>query len=101
MVRTIVAVLAASVALGIVATPGLAAAGLLIVVLAPIALGWWIALGGRKPGTRTRVVARIRHHEFLGPGGPDDPFADGSFDVGSARDGVADDIRSREDHVPG
>jgi hypothetical protein len=74
-------------------------------LLAPIAIGWWITVGGRKPGTRTRVVAGIRHHEFLGPGGPDDPFADGSFNVGSERDGLDEEIRrssvgSTETHSP-
>jgi hypothetical protein len=75
MVRTLLLLLVAFTAVGVVATPGLAGAALLIVPLAVVGVVWWIALGAATPGRRTDPFIRVRHREFLGPGGPDDPFA--------------------------
>jgi hypothetical protein len=70
-------------------------------------IGWWVgsaAVAGRSQGVvvsfvcwpelsrtfaRTRgnlandpgeEIRKAKHHQFLGPGGPDDPFADDPFD---------------------
>jgi hypothetical protein len=38
----------------------------------------WIALFlANDPAEEIR---KVKHHQFLGPGGPDDPFADDPFD---------------------
>lgn len=75
MVRTLSLLLVAATALGVVATPGLAAVALLLVPLAVLVAVWWIALGAATRGRRTEAVVRVRHRELFGPGGPDDPFA--------------------------
>jgi uncharacterized membrane protein YozB (DUF420 family) len=75
MVRTVFFVLVTVTAVGVVATPGLAAVALLIVPFAILAGVWWTALGAATRHRRAEAVVRVRHREFLGPGGPDDPFA--------------------------
>jgi len=75
MVRTLFLLLVAVTMIGVVATPGLAAVALLIVPFALLAAVWWTALGTATRRRRTEAVVRVRHREFLGPGGPDDPFA--------------------------
>jgi hypothetical protein len=75
MVRTLALSFVALAAFAMIATPGLAGAALLIVPFAVLAVVWWIALGAAAPGRRSEAVVRVRHHEFLGPGGPDDPFS--------------------------
>jgi hypothetical protein len=75
MVRALTLLLLGVTAVGIVATPGLAGAALLIVPFAVLVGAWWTALGAATPGGRSEAVIRVRHHGFLGPGGPDDPFA--------------------------
>jgi hypothetical protein len=76
MVRTVALSLVAVTAVGVVATPGLAAAALLLIPLALLVAVWWTALGAVTHGRRAEAVARVRHQELLGPGGQDDPFAD-------------------------
>jgi hypothetical protein len=47
----------------------------LILVLFPVAviwLVWMIVFLANDPSEEFR---HLQHHEFLGPGGPDDPFA--------------------------
>ena len=75
MVRTFLLLLVASIAIGVVATPGLAPAALLIVPVAVVAVVWWALLGTATHGRRTEPVIHVKHRELLGPGGPDDPFA--------------------------
>ena len=79
MLRTLSLLLLVVTAVGVVATPGLAAVGLLLAPLAVVVAGWWIALG-TADRRRTEAVVRVRHRELLGPGGPDDPFARGERD---------------------
>jgi hypothetical protein len=76
MMRATVLLLFGIVAVALVATPGLAAVGLLVPFVAALGCAWWIALGAGRPGNRSAPLRRTRHHELLGPGGPDDPFAD-------------------------
>ena len=75
MVRALSLILLGVTAVGVVATPGLAAAALLIVPFAVLVAVWWIALGAATPGGRREAVVRVRQGEFLGPGGQDDPFS--------------------------
>jgi hypothetical protein len=75
MVRALSLLLVAATTVGVVATPGLAAAALLIIPLALVVAVWWAALGAVTHGRRTEAVGRVRHRELLGPGGADDPFA--------------------------
>jgi uncharacterized membrane protein YozB (DUF420 family) len=75
MLRTLSLLLLVVTAVGVVATPGLAAVGLLLAPLAVLVALWWIALGAATDHRRTDAVARVRHRELMGPGGPDDPFA--------------------------
>lgn len=82
MVRTVSLLLLGVTAVGVVATPGFAAAGLLLIPLAVLVAVWWLVLGAMTDGRRTEAVVHIRRRELLGPGGPDDPFA------GHARDRV-------------
>jgi hypothetical protein len=74
MVRTLFLLLLGVTGVGVVATPGLAAAALLIAPFAVLVAAWWIALDATS-GRRIEAVVRVRHRELLGPGGPDDPFA--------------------------
>jgi hypothetical protein len=71
--RTLSLLLLAGAAIGVVATPGLAAAILLLIPLAVLAFAWWIAIGVVTHGRPAEAVVRVRHRELLGPGGPDDP----------------------------
>lgn len=75
MVRTVVYFLLASIALGVIAVPGLAAFGL---VLVPLAGAWFIWRIGVTVLTRdhpSEAVVRVRRSHLLGPGGPDDILA--------------------------
>jgi hypothetical protein len=88
MLRTVPMLLLVATAVGVVATPGLAAVALLLTPLAVLVAVWWIALGAVACGRRAEAVARVRRRELLGPGGPDDPFADGGRGpVDEGRDG--------------
>lgn len=59
---------------GIVATPGLAAAALLIIPLAVLVVAWCVVLTAATRGRPSEGLIRVRSRELLGPGGPDDPF---------------------------
>ena len=53
---------------------------LLLIALLPLVPVWliWMALFlANDPAEEIRTA---KHHQFLGPGGPDDPFADDPFD---------------------
>jgi hypothetical protein len=75
MTRTFTVLLIAATAIGVVATPGLAAVALLIIPLAVLVAVWWTSVGMATHGRRVEAVVRLRDEELLGPGGPDDPFA--------------------------
>jgi hypothetical protein len=52
----------------------------LLIVLVPFALAWlvWMVFFvANDPGEEIR---HAKHHQFLGPGGPDDPFANDPYD---------------------
>ena len=72
---TLLLLLVAVILVGIVATPGLAAAALLLIPLAVLVVVWWAVLAAATRGRPAERLIRVRHHELLGPGGPDDPFA--------------------------
>jgi hypothetical protein len=76
MVRTLSLLVLGVTALGVVVTPGLAGAALLIVPFAILVAAWWLVLGRATAGHRTEPIVRAPHGRFLGPGGPDDPFAE-------------------------
>jgi hypothetical protein len=82
MVRTILFSFFVVILVGVVATPGLGAFALLLVPLAGLGVAWWIGLSAATHGHRTEAVVRTRHRQFLGPGGPDDPFAGEDLDEG-------------------
>jgi hypothetical protein len=99
---TLLLLLVAVTAAGVVATPGLAAAALLLIPLAILVVAWWIVLAAATHGRPTQGLVRVRHHEFLGPGGPDDPFAPLTADR-AARDRreLEDQRRGQEDETQG
>jgi hypothetical protein len=66
----------------------------LILVAFPVAvvwLVWMIFFLANHPGEEIRSVQR---HQFLGPGGPDDPFADDPYDL------LADPQHAQPDREP-
>ena len=53
----------------------------LLIVLFPFALAllvWMVFFVANDPGEEVR---RAKHYQFLGPGGPDDPFANDPYDT--------------------
>jgi hypothetical protein len=80
MVRTIVYFLLASIVLGTIAAPGLAAFALLVVPLAGVGLIWRVALTVVTHGHPSAAVVHTKRSHLLGPRGPDDSFAASSFD---------------------
>lgn len=77
MMRSLPALLIAVTAVGVVATPGLAAVGLLLIPLAVLVAIGWMAVAAATRGHRAEVLVRVRRTELLGPGVPDDPFTEG------------------------
>jgi hypothetical protein len=75
MIRTMVYFFVAAIVLGLVVTPGLAAVSLVLVPLGVFAFLWRIALAVTTRGHATDAIAQTHSRSFLGPGGPDDPFA--------------------------
>ena len=75
---TFLLLLIAVIAVGVVATPGLAAAALLIIPLGVLAVIWWVGLAAATRGHPAERLIRVRPNELLGPGRPDDPFAPGA-----------------------
>jgi hypothetical protein len=86
MLRAILLFLLMVTLVGVIATPGL---GTISFFFAPFVAALWIALEVARHGRPGAAVLLARHGQFLGPGGPDDPF------VG---ENVDEDERSR---VPG
>jgi hypothetical protein len=80
MARTLVILLLSVIVLGTLATPGFAGAGLLLLLFLLALPVWWVGLTVSEHGQPGEAVARTRHHRFLGPGGPDDPFADAPYE---------------------
>jgi hypothetical protein len=54
-------------------------AALLIVVL-PFALAWLTWMVFFVANDPSEEICHAKHHRFLGPGGPDDPFANDPYD---------------------
>jgi hypothetical protein len=80
MVRTVVFLFLAAIALGALGTPFFAGIGVLLLLLLLVAAPlWWIGLAVSTRGRPSQPVAHTRVHRFLGPGGPDDPFADAPY----------------------
>jgi hypothetical protein len=82
MVRTIIYFFFAAIVLGVIAVPGLAAFGLLIAPLAGLGLIWRLALTVTTHGHPSRALVYTRQSHLLGPGGPDDSFANFALDEG-------------------
>jgi len=80
MVRTIVYLLLAFVALGAIATPGLGAFALVVALLWGLGFVWRIALTVSTHGRPIDAVVRTRRSHLFGPGGPDDSFAASPLD---------------------
>ena len=76
MVRTIVFLFLAVIALGALATPFFAGVGVLLLLFLLVVSVGWIRLLVATRGQPSGVVLRTPRYRFLGPGGPDDPFAD-------------------------
>jgi hypothetical protein len=85
MITTLVLSLLAILFLGLVATPGLGAIGLVLLPFIGVAFVWSIGAAAVTHGRPADVVVRTRPGQFLGPGGPDDPFADEHVRGGSGR----------------
>jgi hypothetical protein len=75
MIRTVIFFVVAAIVLGLVLAPGLAAVSLVLVPLAVLGFIWRIALAVTTRGHATDAIAQTQSRSFLGPGGPDDPFA--------------------------
>src|SRR5262249_44509531 len=79
MVRTILFLFLAFITLGVLATPFAAGVGVLLLLFFPIAFFWWVGLAVTTRGHPNEAILHTRVHHFLGPGGPDDPFANASY----------------------
>ncbi len=51
-----------------------------VIVFLLIGPFWLIWMGGFLANGPAEEIRRTKRHRFLGPGGPDDPFADDPFD---------------------
>jgi hypothetical protein len=52
----------------------------LFIVLSPIMLVGMLWVGAFLANDPAEEIRLTKRHRFLGPGGPDDPFADDPFD---------------------
>jgi hypothetical protein len=52
----------------------------LFIVLFPFALAWLVWMVFFVTNDPGEEILHARHHGFLGPGGPDDPFANDPYD---------------------
>jgi hypothetical protein len=82
MVRAIVYFFLAIVVLGTIAVPGLGAVALVVAPLLGLGFLWRTALTVSTHGHSIDAVVHTRRSHLLGPGGPDDSFADSSLDEG-------------------
>jgi hypothetical protein len=53
---------------------------LLLIALLPLIPVWLIWMALFLANDPIEEIRKTKHHQFLGPGGPDDPFADDPFD---------------------
>jgi hypothetical protein len=53
---------------------------LLLIALLPLIPVWLIWMALFLANNPAEAIRKAKHHQFLGPGGPDDPFADDPFD---------------------
>ena len=60
--------------------------GSLILVLFPVTVIWLVWMIVFLANDPTEEFRRLQHHEFLGPGGPVDPFARAPDEVRSSRE---------------
>jgi hypothetical protein len=52
----------------------------LLIVVFPLTLAWLVWMVFFLANDPTEEISQTRHLRFLGPGGPDDPFADDPYD---------------------
>ena len=52
----------------------------LILVLFPVTVAWLVWMIVFLANDPDEEIRQVKHHQFLGPGGPDDPFADDPYD---------------------
>jgi hypothetical protein len=52
----------------------------LLIVLFPAMLAWLVWMVFFVTGNPSEEIRHAKHHEFLGPGGPDDPFTGDPWD---------------------
>jgi hypothetical protein len=52
----------------------------LLIVLFPVMLAWFVWMVFFVAGDPSEEIRHAKHYEFLGPGGPDDPFAGDPWD---------------------
>ena len=52
----------------------------LLIVLFPFAVAWLVWMTFFLASDPTEEIRQTKRHRFLGPGGPDDPFANQPFD---------------------
>jgi hypothetical protein len=75
MITTVMIFLLAVLCIGLIAAPGLGALGLVVVPLVAVAVVRWIGAAAVTKERPSDLVVRTKHGQLLGPGGPDDPFA--------------------------
>jgi hypothetical protein len=46
----------------------------------PIVAIWWIGVVITTRGAPSQALVRTKRHRLLGPGGPDDPFAEAPYE---------------------
>lgn len=54
--------------------------GALLIVSVPLALGWLVWMAFFVANDPEEEILHARRDRFLGPGGPDDPFANDPYD---------------------
>lgn len=52
----------------------------LLIVSFPVALAWLVWMAFFVANDPSQEIRHAKHHQFLGPGGPDDPFANDHYD---------------------
>jgi uncharacterized membrane protein YqiK len=62
------------------AVPGLAPIGVLLFCFIFASAVWWFGLAVSTRGKPSEALVRTKRHQLLGPGGPDDPFADERYE---------------------
>jgi hypothetical protein len=80
MMITIFFFLLALLAAATFAVPGLAAVGLILFFFIFASAVWWFGLAVSTRGEPSEALVQTKRHHLLGPGGPDDPFADERYE---------------------